>query len=75
MTRFSMTFNSARELQTVADSAPQFASSFIKLLNDHRQLVDVMTRLAAKDAYISHQVSSEALIHDFFRDNLITFQN
>ena len=65
---------SARELQTVADSAPQFASSFIKLLNDHRQLVDVMTRLGSEGMPTSViKVSSEALIHDFFRDNLNHF--
>ena len=65
---------SARELQIVADSAPQFASSFIKLLNDHRQLVDIMTRLGSEGMPTSViKVSSEALIHDFFRDNLNHF--
>ena len=65
---------SARELQIISDSAPEFASNFIKLLKDYRQLVGVMTRLGGEGMPTSViKVSSEALIHDFFCDNLNHF--
>ena len=71
---FNTNSTSARELQIVSDSAPEFASNFLKLLNDYRQLVDVMTRLGSEGMPTSViKVSSEALIHDFFRDNLNHF--
>ncbi len=65
---------SPRELQVVSDSAPEFAANFIKLFQDYRQLVDTMTRLGGEGMPTSIiKVSSEALIHDFFRDNLNHF--
>ena len=64
----------SRELQVITDSAPKFAANFLKLFNDYRKLLDTMMRLGSEGMPNSiMNVSTEALIHDFFRDNLNHF--
>jgi len=64
----------ARELQAAVESAPNLASNFIKLYADYRQMVETMMRRGSEGMPSDLlSTSSEAVIHDFFRDNLNYF--